>query len=173
MIKNFRRWGFPKIFSTCFSGVPVFSTHRTLKCWNFSSSYVCLPTSFIKGLCFSSVNTYSLAHISAIIQENVGIAFFFFSSFKFISIAGLFLLNPLNFCHRFQSRSSHFRKTMSYFHTCKMLSKVESQMSHLHVYVFCFFFFSLSLSSALQVQGISVELRDSLSSSAQTSSFTK
>lgn len=99
----------------------------------------------------------------------------FFSSFKFISIAGLFLSSPLNFCHQFQPLSSHFHKTISYFHTCKNLCKVELQMSHLHVYVFCFFlfFFCLSLSSALQVQDISVWLRDSLSSSAQRSSFTK
>lgn len=164
MIENFRRWGFPEIISTCFSCVPVFSTHRTLKCWNFSSSYVCLPTSLIKGLCFFSVNTYSLAHISVIIKENVGIAFWgvgcFFSSFKFISIAGLFLLSLLNFCHQFQPQSSHFHETISYFHTCKKLCKVDSQMSHLHVYVFCFFFFflRLSLSSALQVQGISETL---------------
>lgn len=143
--------------------VPVFSTHRTLKRWDFSSSYVCLPTSFIKGLCFSSVNTYSLAYISAIIQENVGITFFFsfsFFPFKFISVAGLFLLSLLHFCHRFQPQSSHFCKTMRYFHTCKTLSKVESQMSHLHVYVFCFFFFLCrSLTSTLQAQGTAVELR--------------
>lgn len=156
--------------------VPVFSTHRTLKRWDFSSSYVCLPTSFIKGLCFSSVNTYSLAYISAIIQENVGITFFFsfsFFPFKFISVAGLFLLSLLHFCHRFQPRSSHFCKTMRYFHTCKTLSKVESQMSHLHVYVFCFFFFSAGRSLQLSKPKVLQWSWDSLCSCMQTSSFLK
>lgn len=72
-----------------------------------------------------------------------------FSSFKFNSVAGLFLLSPLNFCHQFQPQSSHFRKTISYFHTCKKLCKVELQMSHLLFMFSASFFFSVCRSVQL------------------------
>lgn len=133
---------------------PVFQCSLPTGLWNAEISAVHMsacPPLLLKG-CVSFLSTPILSHTSLLsFRKMLAEPFFVFPpSFKLISIAALFSLSPLNFCHRFQSRSSRFCKTMSYFHTCKTLRKVKSQMSHLHVYVCCFFgFFSVCRSVQL------------------------